>query len=40
MDPLLLAFVVFIGVTGLVGAVSFLVIAPKEQSGKPEGWED
>jgi tight adherence protein B len=27
MDPLLLAFVVFIGVTGLVGAVSFLVIA-------------
>jgi tight adherence protein B len=27
MDPLLLAFVVFIGVTGLVGALSFLVIA-------------
>jgi tight adherence protein B len=27
MDPLLLAFVVFVGVTGLVGAVSFLVIA-------------
>jgi tight adherence protein B len=26
MDPLLLAFVVFIGVTGLVGAVSFLVL--------------
>jgi tight adherence protein B len=26
MDPLLLAFVVFVGVTGLVGAVSFLVI--------------
>jgi tight adherence protein B len=26
MDPLLLAFVVFVGVTGLVGAVSFLVL--------------
>src|SRR5215207_128295 len=26
MDPLLLAFAVFVGVTGLVGAVSFLVI--------------
>src|SRR6476469_2039754 len=26
MDPLLLAFVVFLGVTGLVGAVSFLVL--------------
>src|SRR3954454_7060677 len=26
MDPLLLAFAVFVGVTGLVGAVSFLVL--------------
>jgi tight adherence protein B len=26
MDPLLLAFVVFVGVTGLVGAVSFLIM--------------
>src|SRR5436190_335444 len=26
MDPLILAFIVFVGVTGLVGAVSFLVL--------------
>jgi tight adherence protein B len=36
MDPLLLAFVVFVGVTGLVGAVSFLVIARASQGRQSE----
>lgn len=36
MDPLLLAFVVFVGVSGLVGAVSFLIIRNTAQGRSAE----